>query len=224
MSGIACGRIALAFGSTACRRRAVNVGVLIQILRGLAALEARGIQHHDVKPENILLSGRCRFGGDCRAVLADFGAACASNVPGFKPCGLDGTRRYASPEWAQSSIDNGARGWFPKGDVWAAGLVAFELLVGRFPMEPIVDWEQHREFLAWRAQPAEALREGEADEWRHLLAGMLQTDEIHRLSARQAYELSVQIAADLGILEPAGCKLPEVPPGLFSGPAANGLV
>eukprot|EP00429_Kryptoperidinium_foliaceum_P004913 CAMPEP_0176016574 /NCGR_PEP_ID=MMETSP0120_2-20121206/7921_1 /TAXON_ID=160619 /ORGANISM="Kryptoperidinium foliaceum, Strain CCMP 1326" /LENGTH=355 /DNA_ID=CAMNT_0017349575 /DNA_START=110 /DNA_END=1174 /DNA_ORIENTATION=+ len=194
----------------------IRASLLIQLLRGLARLEADGLQHHDVKPGNCLIKGKCRSALDCRLVLADFESTCGRGVPGVKQCSLEGTLRYASPEYAQAGIDKGARGWFPKGDVWAAGIVAFELLVGRFPMHVYTGQRESMEYLAWRARPLDDLREGEASEWRSLLEGMLRPNEMQRISAQRAYELAVEIASGLGIPEPPANEFPTLPRGLFA--------
>jgi serine/threonine-protein kinase len=104
----------------------------VRILRDVAeALEyahARGIVHRDIKPENVLLSGR-------NAVVADFGIAKAvsaarESVPGgtLTSIGLSlGTPAYMAPEQAAGdAVDHRA-------DVYAWGMMAYELLAGAHP-------------------------------------------------------------------------------------------
>jgi eukaryotic-like serine/threonine-protein kinase len=92
------------------------------VLAGLAAAHAAGIAHRDVKPENVLL-------GDANAVkVADFGLArLLSDAPHTKSGLLIGTAAYLAPEQVA-----GGRADF-RTDVYAAGIMLFELLTGRQP-------------------------------------------------------------------------------------------
>ena len=91
-------------------------------LSGLAAAHAAGIAHRDVKPENVLL-------GQAQSVkVADFGLArLLSDVTHTKSGLLIGTAAYLAPEQVA-----GGRADF-RTDVYAAGIMLFELLTGRQP-------------------------------------------------------------------------------------------
>ena len=92
------------------------------VLDGLAAAHASGIVHRDVKPENVLLTA------DGRVKVADFGLARAQAAAGHTRAGLlIGTVAYVPPE----QVTGGATG--PRGDVYSAGVMLFELLTGRQP-------------------------------------------------------------------------------------------
>ena len=92
------------------------------VLAGLAAAHAAGIAHRDVKPENVLL-------GDAQSVkVADFGLArLLSDVTHTKSGLLIGTAAYLAPEQVA-----GGRADF-RTDVYATGIMLFELLTGRQP-------------------------------------------------------------------------------------------
>jgi serine/threonine protein kinase len=94
------------------------------VLAGLAAAHARGIVHRDLKPENILLTK------DDRPKVVDFGIAklTASKVVTMTG-GFLGTPKYASPEQATGKESSAAT------DIYAAGLVLYEMLTGRSPFE-----------------------------------------------------------------------------------------
>lgn len=104
-----------------------------QILRGLEALHARNIVHRDIKPENIMLTRL--FDGSDRVVLVDFGAAIDANAPEDTGTGAAltavgfvlGTPPSMSPE--QLAGDGATR----SADIYAAGVLMFEMLVGRMP-------------------------------------------------------------------------------------------
>jgi len=92
------------------------------VLSGLAAAHAAGIAHRDVKPENVLL-------GDANTLkVADFGLARLLSAATHTKSGLlIGTAAYLAPEQVA-----GGRADF-RTDVYAAGIMLFELLTGRQP-------------------------------------------------------------------------------------------
>jgi eukaryotic-like serine/threonine-protein kinase len=97
---------------------------LDQAARALDAAHARGVVHRDVKPGNLLLDG------DGNVHVADFGIATAAGLDSLTQTGtIIGTAGYLSPEQAQ-----GARAT-PASDVYALGVVAFELLTGERPFQ-----------------------------------------------------------------------------------------
>jgi serine/threonine-protein kinase len=107
-----------------------GVQLLSEISSALGHAHSRGIVHRDIKPENILLS-------DGHAVLADFGIAAACHrcspstqltLPGQSP----GTPGYMAPE---QLVD--PTGTDPRMDVFALGVVAYEMFTGKKPFSGI---------------------------------------------------------------------------------------
>jgi serine/threonine-protein kinase len=104
---------------------AVAAALLRDVADALAAAHTAGIVHRDVKPENVLLSGQ-------HAWVADFGvakalggaAAVGSTLTGT----MIGTPLYMAPE--QGYGDDGVDG---RADIYALGVVAYELLCGEPP-------------------------------------------------------------------------------------------
>ena len=105
------------------------LGILRDVARALAYAHGEGVVHRDIKPENILLSGRT-------AVVTDFGIAKALDAgrtqgSGGTLTGLGfslGTPAYMAPEQAAGDPNIDFRA-----DLYAWGVVAWELLAGRHP-------------------------------------------------------------------------------------------
>ncbi|MGY1744886.1 serine/threonine protein kinase [Blastococcus sp. SYSU D00695] len=98
--------------------------VLRQTAAGLAAAHAVGVVHRDVKPGNVLVAR------DGTVKLTDFGiASSAASIPLTGTGQVMGTAHYLSPEQAQGAPAT------PASDVYALGLVAYEMLAGRRAFE-----------------------------------------------------------------------------------------
>lgn len=92
------------------------------MLSGLAAAHRAGILHRDLKPENVLLAN------DGRIKLGDFGLA--RDIDNHTSTGsLVGTVAYLSPELVMRGTADA------RSDVYAAGIMLFEMLAGRQPFE-----------------------------------------------------------------------------------------
>ena len=96
--------------------------VLRPVLGGLAAAHRAGLVHRDVKPENVLISD------DGEVKIVDFGLVRAVAEAGITSTSVIlGTAAYLSPEQVR---DGNAS---PRSDVYAVGIVAYELLTGQTP-------------------------------------------------------------------------------------------
>ena len=102
--------------------RALNLG--IQISAGIGYAHRAGLVHCDVKPQNVLVSP------DERVKVADFGIARAMSEASLQRASiLWGTPHYFSPEQAAGEPAT------PASDVYAIGIILFEMLSGRLPFE-----------------------------------------------------------------------------------------
>jgi beta-lactam-binding protein with PASTA domain len=96
--------------------------VLKPVLAALGAAHRAGIVHRDVKPENVLIAT------DGRVKVADFGLARAATTTSHHTSGvLIGTVAYLAPEQVERGIADA------RSDVYAAGVMLYELLTGRPP-------------------------------------------------------------------------------------------
>ena len=104
---------------------AESVRIATEIAGALGYAHRHGIIHRDIKPENVLLH-------DGSALVADFGIALALSSAGgtrMTETGMSlGTPHYMSPEQAM-----GERQITARSDVYALGVVTYEMLVGEPP-------------------------------------------------------------------------------------------
>ncbi|AKA83449.1 serine/threonine-protein kinase [Pseudomonas synxantha] len=100
-----------------------GVTLIRQIASALGYAHAQGLVHRDVKPANIL------FRADGTAVLSDFGIAKSlDDRTQFTQVGFAvGTPSYMSPEQARGQEIDG------RADLYALGVVLYEILVGKLP-------------------------------------------------------------------------------------------
>lgn len=102
---------------------------LLEACEALAQAHAAGVVHRDLKPANLFLS-RHADGTDVLKVL-DFGISkLDSGAALTKSATILGSPYYMSPEQLQTPTDVDARA-----DVWALGVIAYELLTGRRPFD-----------------------------------------------------------------------------------------
>ncbi|MBX2801686.1 MAG: protein kinase [Myxococcales bacterium] len=157
--------------------------VLAAVLRGLRQIHGRGVVHRDLKPANVLLGIEQ---GQVIPQLADFGVAIRLGTVSPRSAERVGTPAYCAPEQHEDPSGVGVAA-----DLFALGVVAFELLTGRVPFEG-----GSREAL--RA----AKRHGEADldvlpaPWRAWVGSLLAPDPGDRPVSADA---ALQALADVGV-------------------------
>lgn len=115
------------------------LGIAEQVCAGLALAHAQGFVHRDIKPQNILVALDLSSGGNGRAdnlagrkpplvKVTDFGLArslgAAATSEGNE---VLGTVQYISPEQARGERAT------PASDIYALGVVLYEMLTGRLP-------------------------------------------------------------------------------------------
>lgn len=98
------------------------VAIAHDLAEGLAAAHREGIVHRDLKPANVLIDA------NGRACVTDFGVARSLNQTGLTQAGtVVGTLGYLAPEQARAGEIDG------RTDIYALGLMMFEMLSGELP-------------------------------------------------------------------------------------------
>ena len=169
------------------------VGLIGQVLDAAVYVHARGTLHRDLKPDNVMIS---RTGGDalhCR--VTDFGIA--SNRLHDATITLQGSvigpPAYMAPEQAQGLPSMG-----PSADLYAIGVMLYELLCGELPFHGAVQAILYEKI---RSDPpqlpnAESLPDGLADMVMKLIARKPEDRFFH---ARDAWE-ELQVYAEPPVL------------------------
>jgi hypothetical protein len=119
------------------------VTVLAQVLDAVSYAHRNGIIHRDLKPDNIILVGD---GGSLRIKVLDFGIA---RMVGGENLTLAG-EGFGTPSYMAPERMTGAAGDDPRMDLYAAGIILFEMLTGKPPFEstatdPAIYWVEMRE-------------------------------------------------------------------------------
>jgi hypothetical protein len=99
------------------------VRVMDQVLAALAYSHGRGVVHRDIKPANIMLAA------DRTVKIADFGIARIESSTMTQVGTVMGTPSYMAPEQLRGEpVD-------ARADIWAAGVVLYQLLTGEKPFD-----------------------------------------------------------------------------------------
>ncbi|MBP1599585.1 MAG: serine/threonine protein kinase, partial [Acidobacteria bacterium] len=157
-----------------------------QLCVGLAAAHEDGVLHRDIKPANIMIDGRGRVR------ITDFGLAAITDEP--RPVERAGTPAYMAPE----QLTQGELSL--KTDVYALGLVLYEMFTGRRAFEPddtkqLSPRQQHR-----LPVPPSALVKDIDPRLERIILRCLEKDPQSRPSIRQ-------MAAALGVGDPLAAAL-----------------
>src|SRR5882724_2677318 len=111
------------------------IDYLLQACEAIAEAHAAGIVHRDLKPANLFLTRRAD--GSSLVKVLDFGISKATLPAGSQPdmsltktASVMGSPLYMAPEQMRSTRSVDARA-----DIWALGVILYELLSGKVPFE-----------------------------------------------------------------------------------------
>ncbi len=174
--------------------------VMEPVLAALGAAHAAGLIHRDVKPENVLLSD------DGRVKVADFGLARAvtgatshTTTSGV----LMGTVAYLSPEQVTKGTAD------PRSDVYAAGILLYEMLTGSKPYDGETAIQVAYRHVHDDVPPPSTVVPGLAAELDHLVARATNRDPDQRPADARVFLAEVAAArramsdGELDVLGPA---------------------
>ncbi|MFM7866799.1 MAG: serine/threonine protein kinase, partial [Planctomycetaceae bacterium] len=165
------------------------------ICEGLKVTHQREIYHRDLKPANILLDR------DGQPKIADFGLALHASQLQSRANRVEGTLAYMAPE----QIDGQTPRIDGRSDLWAVGVMLYEMLAGRRPFR----WEDSRNkdvlrdrirgsILESDPTPLQQLREDVPEELDRICRRCLQPQKDKRFdSVRRLSEDLAALAAQL---------------------------
>lgn len=148
-----------------------------QLADGLTAAHSVGVLHRDLKPKNIIVSGQVPR--SARAVITDFGLARdlllaeSANQESWTS-GIFGTPAYMAPEQLCG------RGSDMATDIYAFGLVLFEMLTGSKPFQGRTGFEIAAHRLKEEPPPLSRFRPSLNPRWQEAVSACLQPDPVRR--------------------------------------------
>ena len=146
------------------------VGCAVQVAEGLALAHGWGIIHRDIKPANLV------FAADGTLKILDFGIAKMGGEKLTRTGLVLGTLAYMSPEQAAGgTVDQ-------RTDLWALGVVLYEMLAGRPPFAGSSIEQLFRAVRSGEAPPVRAARPEVPESVQAVVSRLLQREPDQRYS------------------------------------------
>jgi serine/threonine-protein kinase len=168
------------------------VEYVLQACEGLVEAHAAGIVHRDLKPQNLFVTRR--MNGAPLVKILDFGISKATGAAAVGQMNLTdsatvlGSPLYMSPEQMRSARSVDARS-----DIWALGVILYELLAGKVPFDGETVTELCLKVVIEKETPVSDLR---GDVPAQL------AEVVHRCLAKEPNERFASVAALADALEP----------------------
>ncbi|GAQ82883.1 Serine/threonine-protein kinase [Klebsormidium nitens] len=165
--------------------RAVQM-VMVPLLSALKASHALGVVHRDIKPENLFLDSE----GNVK--LGDFGLAIDQSKE--RPKSRIGTLDYMAPEiflkswqYEQFGSSDPSAKYDEMVDIWACGVLAYEVTAGEAPFDAAKHGKETRELILYHEVPikGKAFPPGASKEWLDFIKITLQKKPELRRSAEE---------------------------------------
>ena len=183
------------------------VDISSQVADALEHAHRQGLVHRDIKPANVLVQT------DGRVKVTDFGIAKAAGGDDLTRTGtVVGTARYLAPEQVNGHTVDG------RADVYALGLILYEMLAGRAPFGGDSDMATAVARLTNAPEPIRAARPEVSRPLEDVLARSLARDPEYRYQSAQALKDALAPGLDMA---PTGPLAPPVPPRRPSPPPSG---
>jgi serine/threonine-protein kinase len=145
------------------------VAIAVQVAEALDFAHSKGVVHRDLKPSNVMLLP------DGTVKVMDFGIARARRFEGMTAtAAFLGTPNYVAPEM----IDG--RGTEPRSDLYALGLILYELLTGRTPFSGGSPFAILKKHCTDEPPPPSSLQPGVPPELEAIVLRLLRKDPAER--------------------------------------------
>ena len=175
---------------------ALAVQVAADVADALDHAHRAGLVHRDVKPANVLVLGH--EGGDGRALqvkVGDFGIAKLQNPSDAAQLtatgAVVGTAKYLAPEQVMGGTPD------PRTDVYALGVVLYEMLCGRAPFQADTELATALQHVRSEAPPLCGLRPDVPDTLEAVVARAMAKDPDERYQSAAAFRAAL-LALDVG--------------------------
>jgi tRNA A-37 threonylcarbamoyl transferase component Bud32 len=151
------------------------INLAAQIVDGLKAAHAKGVTHRDIKSSNIMVIPN---ESGARVKIMDFGLAKIGGGVHLTKSGTTvGTAAYMSPEQARGEpVDH-------RTDIWAFGVVLYEMLTGRLPFRGEYEAAMMYSVLNENPQPPRELRPGLPMEMEQIILRALEKNREQRFQS-----------------------------------------
>jgi eukaryotic-like serine/threonine-protein kinase len=176
------------------------IEIIRQVCLALDAAHSAGIIHRDLKPQNVMQDSKTG-----RILVMDFGLARSMESDGLTQTGaLLGTIEYMSPEQSMGKTLD------PRSDIFAVGLIFYELLTGNTPYKADTAMASLLRRNQERAVPAAELDASIPKGLSDIVSKCLERDLLHR------YQTVQEILADLDAFQGARPTLASISlPGII---------
>jgi serine/threonine protein kinase len=170
--------------------RAIDLAV--QLLRAVRYIHARGIIHHDLKPDNAIV------GTDGQLKLTDFGIARRHDAD-ITPTGVViGTVQYLSPEQIEGEPARVAS------DLYSVGVTLYELLTGQVPFNDDTIAAVLRAHVQERPAPPSALNPAVSSQLDSIVIRALDKNPQGRFSNADTFISALEHAVDSRVTDRSG--------------------
>lgn len=156
-----------------------KISIIIQVAKGLHAAHSKNICHRDIKPDNILVDE------DLNVKITDFGICYLPTSDVTRTSELMGSPGYMAPEYLQHGKTDKLM------DIYALGVVSYELLVGVRPFDANNLTELMSKIIKKNPAEPRKLVPDFPEELQDILAKML------RKNPKRRYQSAADVIADL---------------------------